>query len=127
MPRRYRIGRDDVPDSAVVVARPTRYANPWSAGDVLHGAVLTAQDAVDMYEQALKAGRLQVTVAEVQRVFFGQDIACYCDSAAACHGDVLLAVAAGLWNDDPTCTTSGRPVPTHGGGTRRRARARTKP
>jgi hypothetical protein len=68
------------------VTRPTKWGNP-------HPLSLGREEAVRRYREDLLAGRLAVTVDDVRRELHGRDVACYCPLDAACHGDVLLAVA----------------------------------
>lgn len=97
MPSRVKLSRAAgwrKPDGVVVVSRPSRWGNPYAVGDVLHGAVLTAQDAVDLYEADLRAGRLaRFTYSDVLEHLAGVDLACWCSLDAPCHADVLLRIA----------------------------------
>jgi hypothetical protein len=72
----------------VVVTRPTKWCNP-------HPVSLGRAEAVRRYRDDLLAGRLSVTVADVQRELRGRDVACYCPLDEVCHGDVLLEIANG--------------------------------
>jgi hypothetical protein len=108
-----------LPEGAVVVARPTRWGNPFrvvhagrrvevrrstgtgheeqlgSAESVADGRAL----AVALFEQALHAGELAYGVADVRRELAGRHLACWCPLEDAegkrvpCHADVLLEVA----------------------------------
>ncbi len=75
-----------LPEGTVVVTRPTKWGNP-------HPLSLGRAEAVRRYREDLLAGRLKVTVEDVQRELQGRDLACYCPLDAPCHADVLLAVA----------------------------------
>jgi hypothetical protein len=75
----------------VVVARPSRWGNPFVVG--MDGPDRAA--CVERYRRALVAGELPVTVADVRRELAGRDLACWCPLDGPCHGDVLLDVAAG--------------------------------
>jgi uncharacterized protein DUF4326 len=112
-PRRLRVEGDlfhpRVPDGAVYVGRGGRgglvaspYANPHTvgAGKTGHGcracggaAHPTKVEAVELYRRQLRE-RPQV-VAAVRRDLAGRDLACWCRLDEPCHGDILLAVAAG--------------------------------
>jgi hypothetical protein len=75
-----------LPATAIVVTRPTRWGNP-------HPLELGRAEAVRRYREDLLAGRLPVSVDDVQRELRGHDLACYCPLDEPCHADVLLAVA----------------------------------
>jgi hypothetical protein len=90
-PRRIRLSRRRgwrKPAGAVVVARPTRWGNPFPVGPDRSRA-----EAVAAYERALLAGRLTVTVDDVRRELAGRDLCCWCPLDEPCHADVLLVVA----------------------------------
>ena len=78
------------PAGAVVVARPSRWGNPF-----VIGPGRTREDAVAAYARALLAGELGITVADVRRELAGRDLACWCPLDVPCHADVLLRVARG--------------------------------
>jgi hypothetical protein len=65
----------------VVVARPSRWGNPFRVGV----DVATAAEAVDAYRAACLVG-----VDEVRRELADRDLACWCQLDAPCHADVLL-------------------------------------
>jgi hypothetical protein len=76
------------PPGAVVVARPTRWGNPFRVGvDGDRAACVAA------YRAALVAGRLAVSVDDVRRELAGRDLACWCPPDEPCHADVLLELA----------------------------------
>lgn len=83
------------PEGAVCVSRPSRWGNPFTVAE--HGRA----EAVRLFEEALCAGALAVTVADVRQELAGRVLACFCPLDQACHADVLLQVA----ND--TTTTGG--------------------
>lgn len=89
MPQRFQRSRRKgarLPASVVVVTRPTKWGNP-------HPLELGRAEAVRRYRQDLLAGRLAVTVEDVQQELRGRDLACYCPLDGPCHADVLLAIA----------------------------------
>ena len=45
------------------------------------------------YREDLLAGRLAITVEDVERELHGRDLACYCPLDEPCHADVLLELA----------------------------------
>jgi hypothetical protein len=80
----------------VVVARPSRWGNPFRVGvDGDRAACVAA------YRRALLDGELAFAIADVQRELAGHDLACWCPLDEPCHADVLLAVAAGGESDRP--------------------------
>jgi len=73
-----------------VVARPSRWGNPFRVGvDGDRAACVAA------YRRALLGGQLAFTVADIRRELAGHDLACWCPLDEPCHADVLLEVAAG--------------------------------
>ena len=78
------------PPGAVVVARPSRWGNPFRIG--VDGDRLRC---VALYETALRSGALPYSVAHVRAELRGLDLACWCRPDEPCHADVLLAVANG--------------------------------
>jgi Domain of unknown function (DUF4326) len=77
------------PEGAVVVARPSRWGNPYRIG--VDG---DRQACMEQYRAALAQGRLPFTAAEVVADLSGRDLACWCPPDQPCHADILLEVAA---------------------------------
>lgn len=75
------------PAGAVVVARPTRWGNPFPVAE--HGRA----EAVRRYREWLITR--DDLVAAARSELAGRDLACWCPPDAECHADVLLAVANG--------------------------------
>ena len=106
-PRRIQLSRKKgyrKPEGAIVVARPSRWGNPY----FVHSSEIVQHDdgrdwwipgggarqfAVESYRTDLVNGRLPVTVADVERDLAGHDLACWCKPDQLCHGDVLLEIA----------------------------------
>jgi hypothetical protein len=89
MPQRYQRSRRKgarLPPGTIVVTRPTRWGNP-------HPLALGREEAVRRYSEDLLAGRLAITVIDVERELEGRDLACYCPLDQPCHADVLLELA----------------------------------
>lgn len=102
------------PPGAVVVARPTKWGNPFKVGerivrdsplapylDIPGGwgglasvTIPTAQQAVDLYAGYLLD--MPPLFLSVVPELAGRDLACWCPLAAPCHADVLLELAAAL-------------------------------
>lgn len=98
LPRRIQLSRRRgwrKPPGAVVVSRPSKWGNPFVIDESRARA-----EALRLFERAL-AGHgpvnLRFTRDDVTRELAGRDLACWCPLDAACHGDVLLAIA----NEDP--------------------------
>ncbi|HEX2382934.1 MAG TPA: DUF4326 domain-containing protein [Acidimicrobiales bacterium] len=89
MPQRFQRSRRKgarLPPAVVVVTRPTKWGNPYPLE-------LGRPEAVRRYREDLFAGRLGVSVEDVERELRGRDLACYCPLDEPCHADVLLEVA----------------------------------
>jgi Domain of unknown function (DUF4326) len=73
------------PEGAVVVARPTKWGNPYTVAE--RGRAR----AVELYREHLLAnpGLLEAARAELA----GHDLACWCELTDPCHADVLLELA----------------------------------
>lgn len=91
MPQRVQLRRAKgwrKPPGVVVVARPSRWGNPFRLGPDGDRAAVVAR-----YREALERGELGFTVDDVRRVLRGRDLACWCPLDGPCHADVLLDVA----------------------------------
>jgi len=97
---------------SIVVARPSRWGNPWPVGtyigadmdapDAYRGAaaLVTPQLAKELFRSALLhpsdgpvVAGLNVTVVDVRTELAGHDLACWCPLDQPCHADVLLELA----------------------------------
>jgi len=91
MPERVQLRRTKgwrKPPGALVVARPSRWGNPFRVGvDGDHA------ECVARYRFALEHGELAFSVADARHDLAGRDLACWCREDQACHADVLLEVA----------------------------------
>jgi hypothetical protein len=83
------------PAGAVVVARPSRWGNPFRIGTDGDRAQCVAR-----FREAFLSGRLSFTTGDVRRELAGQDLACWCPSDGPCHADVLLEAANGPGDGD---------------------------
>ena len=107
-PRRVRVEGDlyhgRVPDGAVYVGRgapglaASPYANPHRLGKpcavpYCSGTVHSRAEAVSRYREDLR--RRPDLVEGIRRDVADRDLACWCKPDEECHGDVVLAVAAG--------------------------------
>jgi hypothetical protein len=95
-PRRIQLSRRKdwrKPEGAIVVARPTRWGNPYIIGTLDNDENLSRVEAVEHYRRALWQGRLGVSATTVRRELAGHDLACWCPLDQPCHADVLLEIA----------------------------------
>lgn len=106
------------PDNCVVVARPTRWGNPYKVGaqDPFRGIghYIDQERAVELYRWGVENGFVTVPhtvleaherqdgmtswgahhVVEVAAKYLrGKDLACWCPLDQPCHADVLLEIA----------------------------------
>lgn len=105
MPERIRLSRARgwrLPDNAVVVARPSRWGNPFIVGRdgtrlqcaakfaLLTGGFISMSDGVDSDAQLALWRRIRRSIGTLA----GKDLACWCAlDGGACHADVLLQLA----------------------------------
>lgn len=82
----------------VYIGRPSQFGNPFRVmGES------TRQSAIDQFEAlARRKIAAKPEVAEAIRTLYGKTLGCWC-APKACHGDVLLRIAAEL-HDAPTDT-----------------------
>ncbi|UFU03466.1 DUF4326 domain-containing protein [Ruania suaedae] len=120
---RQRPWRHEYPD-AVIVARPSKWGNPFAA-QIPHGEALqpaeTRAHLVAMYRRWITSGErfdeiadamplvdrhgrvwkmhsrhtTRPTPREIRDELAGRDLACWCPLDLPCHGDVLLELANG--------------------------------
>lgn len=94
---RHKPWRKDNPE-AVIVARPSKWGNPWKIGsrdhnndvvenreDAKHAFYCWAEDCLDP-----RAGKTLFSDLHELR---GKDLACWCPLDQPCHADVLLELA----------------------------------
>lgn len=91
---RTRLWRPDNP-GAVIVARPSKWGNPYKVGEHPHGdrrrKPYTPETAVAEYRR--REARGAAFSAMVARELRGKDLACWCALDQPCHADVLLEIA----------------------------------
>lgn len=84
-----------MPEGAVYVGRPTRWANPFRVGHThpydANRTVKDSAEAVDLYRQNCdwRTGTYPDAPRVAERLR-GKDLACWCPLDEACHADVLL-------------------------------------
>jgi hypothetical protein len=86
------------PEGAVVVARPSKWGNPWrvdpsrATNPPRDEYRATAAEVVALYCNWVRWAA-PFTFADVRRELAGRDLACWCPLDQPCHADVLLAIA----------------------------------
>ena len=101
------------PEGAIIVARPSKWGNPFrvhihtAACDGIRAAAVCpdgpcaddAADAVTAYRHAILyplSGQPEVpTPDDIRTELAGRDLACWCPLDQPCHADVLLEIANG--------------------------------
>jgi len=87
------------PEGAIVVARPSRWGNPFRVGEVIHRGpawsgreelVRDAAHAVQLYRRWIfTCAHILSHLPELR----GHDLACWCPLDQPCHADVLIELA----------------------------------
>ena len=111
MPERIQLRRTKgwrKPEGAVVVARPTRWGNPYTLdlyeidypdADVTENRRMAVSDFRGMVESKWDAPSEHrgdyPDRATIRAELRGKDLACWCPLDQPCHGDVLLEIANG--------------------------------
>ena len=100
MPQRFqrsRVAGWRMPEGSVYVGRPTRWGNPFKAGDPhpeTHRPIRDAAEAAFLFDLHVgPMGLHEIDPAEVRRELGGKDLACWCPLDQPCHADVLLSIA----------------------------------
>lgn len=100
---RQRPWRAEHPD-AVIVARPTKWGNPYRVGDLNPhtGEPIADRDEAVAYFRAniefiaaIFPSEHQALVRRIRQGLAGRDLACWCPLDQPCHADVLLEIANG--------------------------------
>ena len=106
-PRRIQLRRTKgwrKPEGAIVVARPTRWGNPFTVAEHgREGAVSAFRQMTDRYSGTRSGWLIRGGVchtfttypgdAEISSELAGHDLACWCPLDQPCHADVLLELA----------------------------------
>lgn len=88
-----------MPANTVSVTRPSKWGNPYKVGDMYNDEggferVETAQQAVNLYEQALENYYgFPIDKEQIRKELKGKNLACFCPLDSPCHADVLLKIA----------------------------------
>ncbi|HJR25679.1 MAG TPA: DUF4326 domain-containing protein [Acidimicrobiales bacterium] len=83
------------PEGAIVVARPSRWGNPFAIGAPHpdHGRPMTREDTIALHRAHVgRGGAGELHAAELAQLR-GHDLACWCRLDEACHADTLLGLA----------------------------------
>lgn len=75
---------------AIVVARPTRWGNPYQAGDDGDGDRAMLAKLYGAYVRRAEQRELKLAIREH---LAGHNLACWCPLDGPCHADVLLELA----------------------------------
>lgn len=110
-PRRIQLSRKKgwrKPEGTVVVARPTKWGNPFRIGDRAQAtaeapvaACFSAREAVDAYRDLVNHPSMAEFRATAAHELRGKHLACWCPLDRPCHADVLLELA----NREPEVTS----------------------
>lgn len=80
-----------LPPNTKIVARPSRWGNPYRVGDRgCDGTLYTAHMAVELFEHYAGPEMLAEGLLEPLR---GMNLACWCKLGETCHADILLRLA----------------------------------
>ena len=117
MPARVRLSRRRgwrKPDGCVVVARPSRWGNPFRVGSAdpeRAGDVLDRARAVELYRGFVR-WEGDAFASRARDELGRRDLACWCPLDAPCHADVLLELANAPGTDGPGSArrVDGRPA-----------------
>lgn len=88
------------PEGAIVVARPSRWGNPFPIGKTVTYAgfgtvyVRDRAHAVELYRRLVEESPPEF-IQSARAALAGKDLACWCRLDFPCHADVLLAVVNG--------------------------------
>ncbi len=86
------------PEGAIVVARPSKWGNPFKVAGPdprQHSRLLTRADAVELFRQFAVGHRYPFGLETIRAELAGHDLACWCRLDQPCHADVLLELANG--------------------------------
>jgi hypothetical protein len=77
-----------MPENTVCVTRPGKWGNPFEIAEER-----TPAEAVFQFNEALEAGKLSFTIADVRRELKDKNLACWCRPGSPCHAETLLRIA----------------------------------
>ena len=77
-----------MPENTIIVDRRGRWGNPFEISKER-----TPAEAVFQFNEALEAGKLSFTIADVRRELKDKNLACWCRPGSPCHAETLLQIA----------------------------------
>lgn len=107
MPERIQLRRTKgwrKPEGAIVVARPSRWGNPyrisdyeadWPDADEAERRRMAVSDFRGLIDGRWSEDFIYPMVSAIRRELAGHDLACWCPLDQPCHADVLLELANG--------------------------------
>lgn len=109
MPKRIQLSRKKghrKPEGAVVVARPSKWANPikWQKISFEDSPGMAKRLATEAYRDWLAEPEQAEVRASIREELKGKDLCCWCPPGDPCHADVLLGVA-----NEPTVVPKSAP------------------
>ena len=91
MPRRFQYHRGTFkPPDSRIVARPSRFSNPFQLASAEYGDPAAHARVVARYRKWITSPERAELLAEARRELRGFDLGCYCPLSVPCHADVLL-------------------------------------
>jgi hypothetical protein len=103
MPDRIQLSRAKgwrLPPNTVVVARPSRWGNPFKVGDRVQvdpagpvAVCFSQAQAVQAYRDLIMTDMMSSFRAKVIAELRGKTLACWCKPGTPCHADVLMELA----------------------------------
>src|SRR5438552_18760469 len=79
-----------MPANAIYVGRQTVWGNSYAVGsELMHGETLTAEKAVELYEQHLAEN---ISEGDIRHCLHDKDLACWCALHEPGHAHVLLRI-----------------------------------
>ncbi|MDR6971242.1 DUF4326 domain-containing protein [Leifsonia shinshuensis] len=97
LPRRIQLSRRKgwrKPENTVVVARPSKWGNPFPIADLGRAQAIAAFRAM-LDDPATRAALGYPEPEEIREQLAGKNLACWCPLDQPCHADILLEVANG--------------------------------
>jgi hypothetical protein len=97
------------PEGAIVVSRPSKWGNPWTAAECSNYAESGRDLAASFFRSAMADRQWDIDrgldpaeheilgfyppLDEIRAELAGHDLACWCPLDQPCHADVLLEIA----------------------------------
>ncbi|UAJ81399.1 DUF4326 domain-containing protein [Leifsonia sp. ZF2019] len=87
------------PENTVVVARPSKWGNPFPLSEYGRDHAIAAFRAM-LEDPSTRAALEYPEPEEIREELAGKNLACWCPLDQPCHADVLLEAANGGANED---------------------------